>query len=133
MDRNSLYHHGVKGMRWGIRRFQNKDGSLTPAGKKRQRDAPDNASEDYKKARAKSVKEMSDAELRSSLNRVQMEQQYRNLTAPQKSAGRKLIENILMDSAKQIATPLITKYSSKGVEKLISMGVKAAKNRKNKT
>lgn len=28
-----LYHHGVKGMRWGIRRFQNKDGSLTPAGK----------------------------------------------------------------------------------------------------
>lgn len=30
-----LYHHGVKGMRWGIRRYQNKDGSLTPAGKKR--------------------------------------------------------------------------------------------------
>lgn len=30
-----LYHHGVKGMKWGIRRFQNKDGSLTPAGKKR--------------------------------------------------------------------------------------------------
>lgn len=30
-----IYHHGVKGMKWGIRRFQNKDGSLTPAGKKR--------------------------------------------------------------------------------------------------
>lgn len=30
-----LYHHGVKGMRWGVRRYQNKDGSLTPAGKKR--------------------------------------------------------------------------------------------------
>lgn len=30
-----LYHHGIKGMRWGVRRFQNKDGSLTPAGKKR--------------------------------------------------------------------------------------------------
>lgn len=29
-----LYHHGTKGMRWGIRRYQNKDGSLTPAGKK---------------------------------------------------------------------------------------------------
>lgn len=30
-----LYHHGIKGMRWGIRRFQKKDGSLTPSGKKR--------------------------------------------------------------------------------------------------
>lgn len=30
-----LYHHGIKGQRWGIRRFQNKDGSLTPAGKRR--------------------------------------------------------------------------------------------------
>lgn len=30
-----LYHHGIKGMKWGIRRFQNKDGSLTSAGKSR--------------------------------------------------------------------------------------------------
>ncbi len=30
-----LYHHGVKGQRWGIRRYQNEDGTLTPAGKER--------------------------------------------------------------------------------------------------
>ena len=30
-----LYHHGIKGMRWGVRRFQNPDGSLTKAGMRR--------------------------------------------------------------------------------------------------
>ena len=33
---NELYHHGIKGQKWGVRRYQNKDGSLTPTGKKRQ-------------------------------------------------------------------------------------------------
>lgn len=49
-----LQHWGVKGMKWGVRRYQNKDGSLTPAGKKR---AANNTPEESarKKAVAKKV------------------------------------------------------------------------------
>ena len=36
MENNEkLYHHGIKGQKWGVRRYQNEDGSLTAAGRKR--------------------------------------------------------------------------------------------------
>ena len=40
MCQNELYHHGIKGQKWGVRRFQKKDGSLTNAGKNRYADEP---------------------------------------------------------------------------------------------
>ena len=40
---NELYHAGTKGMKWGVRRYQNKDGSLTELGKKRYAKAADKA------------------------------------------------------------------------------------------
>lgn len=80
-----LYHAGIKGMKWGRRRYQNPDGTLTPEGKKRY-------SDDYIKAHSKkSVEEMSDAELRNRNNRLQMEKQYEQLTKTT-SKGKKAVD-----------------------------------------
>lgn len=67
-----LYHWGIKGMRWGQRRYQNKDGSLTPAGRKRYTDADGNLNEKGKqyyakeRARLKAEKEHLNNEKRTS-------------------------------------------------------------------
>ena len=71
---DELYHWGIKGMKWGVRRYQNKDGTLTPAGTDGS-EKPDYAP----KASKKKAGDYTDEELRAQINRMQMEKQYRDL------------------------------------------------------
>lgn len=115
---NELYHYGILGMKWGVRRFQNKDGSLTSRGKSRKKskesDIP--AHEDYSKAHnKKSVKSMSDAELRARLNRLQMEKNYQTLMGDENVGKGKKIANGLLKAATTTAAvsgTLLTLYNN---------------------
>ncbi len=82
-----LYHWGIKGMRWGVRRYQNKDGSLTPAGQKRIRaEQAKVRQEEQALKNRKAVKGKLD---RLEARKKAVEEGNKELDAATKNAGRK--------------------------------------------
>lgn len=84
---NTIYHFGIKGMKWGKRRYQNKDGSLTPAGKARYSESSDSYS-----GKKTSISDLSDAELRTRINRLNLEKQYKQLLSEGASSNTKQVK-----------------------------------------
>jgi GNAT superfamily N-acetyltransferase len=104
-----LYHYGILGMKWGIRR--------TPAqlARARGRSTTDEPHEDYKKAHtSKSIKSMSDAELRNRLNRLQMERQYSQLSADNVSKGKEYVQKTIKAATTiaAVTTTALTLYNN---------------------
>lgn len=65
-----LCHHGIRGQKWGVRRYQNEDGSLTPAGRKKY-GSDDNIR--YQKLRKKKSKDLTNEELEFINKRKELE------------------------------------------------------------
>ena len=70
LDADELYHHGIKGMKWGVRRFQRKDGSLTSAGKKRYLDDPSVKSSKAKMESDRAKQRLANAEYNKASNKA---------------------------------------------------------------
>lgn len=118
-NNNELYHHGIKGMKWGVRRSRAQLGySSSPRKTKKQAQKVSSKQQrkvSSKQQRKEAIKKMSDAELRSRINRIQMERQYMQLTAAEMSPGKKFVKDVVMNAAKQTATNYVAKFMQSGI------------------
>lgn len=131
---DTLCHHGVKGQRWGFRRYQYKDGTLTPAGKKRaakmkeeytaltgkrliRKPTPKENNIDEHK----SVKDMTNEELRKKTDRLNAEKNYIDavknreaLEPKQVSKGKafvnKMLNEVVEPAATDVAKQVVKSY-----------------------
>jgi len=86
---DELYHYGILGMRWGIRRFQDKNGRLTPRGKKRR--LSKDAYEVKKLQKHKRLDQMSNEEIRKVNKRKELENNYKRLNKGYVATGAALV------------------------------------------
>lgn len=112
---SELYHHGVKGMKWGVRRTRKKSGSIrTSVGRlyakaknsistkmetrredKRSRKAENQEVTKRKSALKKPIRKMTDAELKSAIDRLKMEKEYKSLKGETINSGKKIASQVL--------------------------------------
>lgn len=126
-EENALAHYGVLGMKWGVRKDRmGKLGAAPRRAQARRKAAVKKlatkvrppASEDHaivKNLGKKPASSLSNTQLRELNNRLQLEQNYKQLQAKRKSEGQKMVEKVLKD----VASRTVSEYIGKGLDEVM--------------
>lgn len=100
----SLVHYGVRGMKWGVRRYQNKDGSFTPAGRAREQTKKEKKArrELYKNRRSASMDE-----LLKKISRIETEKKLKTLINEDTRPGRTMATKILKAEGSKVLSGVV--------------------------
>lgn len=115
-DSDHLEHYGILGMKWGVRRYQNENGTLTTEGKARRLEGKNKSKNNYdsgsKNWKMRDARHLSDDELNRRNSRLQRERQYRDLTEPPiRKETRQILKKILVGTAVGVTTAYVaSKY-----------------------
>lgn len=140
MEYNELYHYGVKGMKWGVRKAPVRSGRTTTKSKKTKRSffgfkkneptaktvkTSVTKKEEAPKPKPKTVKDMSDSELREAINRLKLEEEYNRLSPKQVSTGKSFVDrvatNILLPAGEDVAKQLVKSGMVKMVNDVLDL------------
>lgn len=131
-DGNSLEHHGIKGQRWGVRRYQ-----PYPKGHKGGKEIGEAAKMDSRlkkkideaakmDSRMEKVRSMSDGELLNAINRLKMEKQYFELSGNSITQGESFVKNLLISIGTTAITTFATNLAVKGGQAAVAAIMKKA-------
>lgn len=135
---DELMHYGRKGQKWGVRLYQNKDGSLTPLGRVRYGSGNKNGSRQTSQTSSensgrRSASEMSDRELQAAINRKRLEQEYNRLYPQQVSKGKKFAKAMQKHVLNDVVVPAAKSAGKAYVEKKLkdALGIQEQRRRNN--
>ena len=119
MMNNEIYHYGVPGMRWGVRRNQKQLGRIERKSKK---EGWDNDATSAAKIKTKKVSQMSNKELRDLNNRMNLEQQHKDLSV-RSSKGRAAVKGFIATAGTLAAvSSAVAIYAKHGKKAYNSIG-----------
>ena len=106
--RQELYHHGIKGQKWGVRRTPEQLGHKRPSITIRGKQSDDYQKKSEMKAASKNRRLLSTQEIRDRIERIRLERQLKDMTDEELTPGRKFVKDVLSSSGKKVATTVVT-------------------------